>query len=677
MRNTIYVLLSLLVIQAAGATPVMLATDSNYADILVASAAANKIGAEVYWVNQETIPEEIYSAIEDAHPEEIYIIGGPAVVSEEVEVNLSQKYNVTRIWGMTRYGTAVEVAKYFWNEGSKRAVLARDDLGSENEHAELVAKAKDIAVTQKIPLFLVPEDTLPAETEEALKELGIKEIYLVGEMEDSLKNNLEELGISIISEAKTPEEAENEALEHAEKIIIAAVGEWRDIISVPFAPKGIVLHVRSENEIPEVVEKVKTILQENEIEEIKVVGIPTLAQKICDALAEQGIEHECITGKRIFIARKLMEKFRKDLKKLREIYEKELEKLKEMLTEKAENIKEKCETDYEKAKNIIEELNESTELYSVAKTRFELIKVLKEECVNAVEKGEYRKAYKLAYQLKHEVGMLLWNSRDLMGEDIKEEILSEIKDRNELRARAFMVKSQIEEFRKIFEELPEKCKEQLRIANRLLNQGEISKAMEHLRIAKKACEVAKIKKLREVRERVKERKVCIQVITPAINPETGECKKFSSPCDVPEGWKIVRSCKMASKIIERTKECRELARKLVEMKERGASEKEIDELVKELRKKCRHVWVPEILPIEQEKPRICKPVCKAIGTRSEGWYDSCTGKLIKWAKCADCRVECTSKGWLIICEDSQEIIPGKCSEESILPVLSSLKVHKR
>jgi hypothetical protein len=29
----------------------------------------------------------------------------------------------------------------------------------------------------------------------------------------------------------------------------------------------------------------------------------------------------------------------------------------------------------------------------------------------------------------------------------------------------------------------------------------------------------------------------------------------------------------------------------------------------------------------------CFPVCKAVGTRSEGWYDSCSNKLLKWAKC--------------------------------------------
>jgi len=36
--------------------------------------------------------------------------------------------------------------------------------------------------------------------------------------------------------------------------------------------------------------------------------------------------------------------------------------------------------------------------------------------------------------------------------------------------------------------------------------------------------------------------VCIQVITPAKDPKTGECRNFPTPCDVPSGWIKVSSC---------------------------------------------------------------------------------------------------------------------------------------
>jgi len=34
---------------------------------------------------------------------------------------------------------------------------------------------------------------------------------------------------------------------------------------------------------------------------------------------------------------------------------------------------------------------------------------------------------------------------------------------------------------------------------------------------------------------------CIQVITPARNPETGDIKEFPTPCDVPEGWEVIQN----------------------------------------------------------------------------------------------------------------------------------------
>lgn len=47
---------------------------------------------------------------------------------------------------------------------------------------------------------------------------------------------------------------------------------------------------------------------------------------------------------------------------------------------------------------------------------------------------------------------------------------------------------------------------------------------------------------REEKKNESNRRVCAQVIAPAKNPRTGECREFSTPCDVPEGWKKVDRC---------------------------------------------------------------------------------------------------------------------------------------
>lgn len=45
-------------------------------------------------------------------------------------------------------------------------------------------------------------------------------------------------------------------------------------------------------------------------------------------------------------------------------------------------------------------------------------------------------------------------------------------------------------------------------------------------------------------------RVCIQVITPAINPLNMECREFPTPCDVPMNWKKIDSCRKTMKLNE-------------------------------------------------------------------------------------------------------------------------------
>ena len=53
----------------------------------------------------------------------------------------------------------------------------------------------------------------------------------------------------------------------------------------------------------------------------------------------------------------------------------------------------------------------------------------------------------------------------------------------------------------------------------------------------------------------------------------------------------------------------------------------------------------------------CKPICDKIGTRSEGWYDSCTKELIKYDSCSRCTAICKevgtrAEGWYDSCDNS-------------------------
>jgi putative cell wall-binding protein len=127
---------------------VILASEAHYPDALVAGVAANRIGAPLLLTEPGRMSQETLDEIEGLNVSRIYIIGGPYAVNEGVEDELSGKYTVIRIWGMTRFGTSAAIAEYFWQESSK-AVLVWDVLGLPAAgNSEIIAKARDLALGQ-------------------------------------------------------------------------------------------------------------------------------------------------------------------------------------------------------------------------------------------------------------------------------------------------------------------------------------------------------------------------------------------------------------------------------------------------------------------------------------------------------------------------------------------------
>jgi len=56
-------------------------------------------------------------------------------------------------------------------------------------------------------------------------------------------------------------------------------------------------------------------------------------------------------------------------------------------------------------------------------------------------------------------------------------------------------------------------------------------------------------------------------------------------------------------------------------------------------------WYQDNKLIKKEKCKDCEAICKSIGTKSEGWYSSCTGQLIKWDNCdSNNPVSCIKEG---------------------------------
>ncbi|MEM5881818.1 MAG: hypothetical protein QXR71_04540 [Candidatus Aenigmatarchaeota archaeon] len=398
----------------------IIATDISYADYAIASVAAAKIGAKVYFaqgteVSNETINQMIQDAVVT-----VYIIGGPVVVSENSENLLKQNFaKVYRIFGMTRFGTSIEVAKFFWPEGSEKVVITWDlpdhPIGKANETtARFVTKAAEFASHKKIPLLLIPKDeTFPSEElTEALKFLGTKKVYYLAFGAKPINLNITTI------EHKTEKEVEEENLREIKEkpIVIAAVANWQDGVATRATPHGTSILVFSENEIPNVVSKINILLATTNVSKILVTGKPDLAKKIYDALIEAGIGNKTkvilASGMHFEITKKISKEIKEDIEKIREEERRMRGRVEAMKELRKECIKLAFEIN--ETRERIKDGEFETRIYPVAS---EMIR----KCVQATNIEDIRG---IVAEVNNQIKKFKWR-KGLAGEEIVRETISE------------------------------------------------------------------------------------------------------------------------------------------------------------------------------------------------------------------------------------------------------------
>ncbi|MBI5389560.1 cell wall-binding repeat-containing protein, partial [Candidatus Woesearchaeota archaeon] len=79
-------------------------------DGIAAVAYARSINAPILLTEQYEVPEVMLGVIKKLRADKIVIVGGPTAISPEVEEELKKMAPVERIWGDTRYETAVKMA---------------------------------------------------------------------------------------------------------------------------------------------------------------------------------------------------------------------------------------------------------------------------------------------------------------------------------------------------------------------------------------------------------------------------------------------------------------------------------------------------------------------------------------------------------------------------------------
>ena len=158
-----------------GATEVIVATGTGFADALAGGPAAVALGGPVLLTDPNSLPQEVADEITRLAPTRIVVVGGTSAVSATVFSQLQALVaNTVRISGSNRYATAVALSVDAFDTGSQRVYVA---TGLNFPDALAGAAA---AGWWQAPILLVPGTSIPADVSAEITRLGASKVIIVG-----------------------------------------------------------------------------------------------------------------------------------------------------------------------------------------------------------------------------------------------------------------------------------------------------------------------------------------------------------------------------------------------------------------------------------------------------------------------------------------------------------------
>lgn len=193
---------------------VYIATGDNFADALAARAWSGHapedvptptgmipqshdtgVPAPVLLTQEGFLPQVTVAALNEIAPDEIRIVGGTAVVSQQVQDDLEDYADtVTRLGGTNRYETSAAIAAQFPTGGSIAFLVSGEQF------ADALA-AGAVAGRSHAPVLLTRGAALSSPTAEALERLDVDTVVVVGgtdAVSETAATQVEELGPDVV-----------------------------------------------------------------------------------------------------------------------------------------------------------------------------------------------------------------------------------------------------------------------------------------------------------------------------------------------------------------------------------------------------------------------------------------------------------------------------------------------
>ncbi len=325
MRRLLITLIPLL-LTITLAKEVMLVTDLNSPDSFSASVAAKHSGIPILLTVNGLVNDEIISSLNELNATEVIIIGGPVVIKEQAVSELENNgFNVTRLWGIERTDTAIEVMKYFWSNSS--CVVLVQDTFNKRIDSLIQSEAVNKAVNNDCPIIPLIRNTVSDSVVEALNDIGVTNVTYIGVgLDNESISKLSNFNLTLINGSLN--RIRNEILKRVKfkGLLIVAAPRWNYTITTSsnFNNHTIIKVVSNSSELTPII----NLINNNNLSPIRIVGEPVLANEIFNELNNSGINATLISGKPFEISRRLAlinkEKFSKVRAKFKLIINKRL-----------------------------------------------------------------------------------------------------------------------------------------------------------------------------------------------------------------------------------------------------------------------------------------------------------------------------------------------------------------
>lgn len=160
---------------------VILATSGGFPDALAASGFAGILGCPTLLTNGEHLTENAAREIERLGAEKVYVMGGTAVIKDQVidDVEaLNGVKEVERVCGYNAWDTSDEI----YLEGAKAGVWGKTALVATSYSFMDALSAAPFGYFEKAPMFLTNAGTkmLEADTAELIKSAGFDRVVIIG-----------------------------------------------------------------------------------------------------------------------------------------------------------------------------------------------------------------------------------------------------------------------------------------------------------------------------------------------------------------------------------------------------------------------------------------------------------------------------------------------------------------